>query len=184
MHRYNLRRNNRDYNLESASESDESQDSLEIEDPRRLIQIIAVGDLQINQHQEQYNPPHNLEELMHQFEEADDNQNNPRLEEQGNMAEEQNFQEAIIQQLRQQQLENQQIIRAFMQAARPPRRPVTELKPPTFSGKEKECIIDWITKFERTATHNEWDDDKQLTTLPLYLADGALVYYNNLDGQY
>ena len=151
MHRYNLRRNNRDYNLESASESDESQDSLEIEDPRRLIQIIAVEDLQINQHQEQYYPPHNLEELMHQFEGAEDNQNNQQIEEEANMAEQRNFQDALIQQLQQQQLENQQVMRAFMHAAQPPRRQITELKPPTFSGKEKECIIDWITKFDKTA---------------------------------
>ena len=97
-----------------------------------------------------------------------------------NMANELNFQEAILQQMQQQQ-QNQQMLAELMNRVDRPQRPVTEVTPPIFSGKEKECVIDWLSKFNRISAHNGWDDEKELNALPIYLSNGALVYYNSLD---
>ena len=59
-------------------------------------------------------------------------------------------------------------------------RPLKEVQPSSFSGEATEDILDWIDEFERASAHNNWNEQKVLTALPLYLKDGALVFYKGL----
>ena len=69
-------------------------------------------------------------------------------------------QEEYRRQQEHQREEHNQLIQALLNNARNPQRP--EIKPPVFSGKDKECITEWIVKFDGVATHNDWNNNKEV----------------------
>ena len=59
-------------------------------------------------------------------------------------------------------------------------KPATEIQPPKFSGAESEDFTEWLERFDRCARHNQWNEMKVVSALPLYLTDWALTVYNSL----
>ena len=53
-------------------------------------------------------------------------------------------------------------------------KPLTEIHHTPFAA---ENILDWLDSFNWTATHNVWNDHKQLQVIPVYLKDTALKFY-------
>ena len=62
-------------------------------------------------------------------------------------------------------------------------KPATEIHPAPFPGSAAENILDWLESFNRIATHNVWNDQKQLHIIPVYLKDTALNFYRSLPEQ-
>ena len=48
-------------------------------------------------------------------------------------------------------------------------KPSTEIHPAPFAGTAAENVLDWLESFNRIATHNVWNDQKQLQVIPVYL---------------
>ena len=48
-------------------------------------------------------------------------------------------------------------------------KPLTEIHHTPFAGTAAENILDWLDSFNWTATHNVWNDQKQLQVIPVYL---------------
>ena len=61
--------------------------------------------------------------------------------------------------------------------------PSTEIHPVPFAGTAAENILDWLKNFNQLATHNVWNDQKQLQVIPVYLKDAALKFYCSLPSQ-
>ena len=61
--------------------------------------------------------------------------------------------------------------------------PSTEIHPVPFAGTAAENILDWLKNFNQLATHNVWNDQKQLQVIPVYLKDAALKFYCSLPNQ-
>ena len=55
-------------------------------------------------------------------------------------------------------------------------KPLTEIHHTPFAGTAAENILDWLDSFNWTATHNVWNDQKQLQVIPVYLKDTALNF--------
>ena len=62
-------------------------------------------------------------------------------------------------------------------------KPLTEIHHTPFAGTAAENILDWLDSFNWTATHNVWNDQKQLQVIPVYLKDTALNFYCYLPEQ-
>ena len=59
-------------------------------------------------------------------------------------------------------------------------KPLTDIHPVPFSGTAAENILDWLKNFNRIATHNVWNDQKQLQVIPVYLKETALNFCRSL----
>ena len=59
-------------------------------------------------------------------------------------------------------------------------KPLTDIHPVPFSGTAAENILDWLKNFNRIATHNVWNDQKQLQVIPVYLKEAALNFCRSL----
>ena len=62
-------------------------------------------------------------------------------------------------------------------------KPSTKIHPTPFTGTTADNILDWLENFDRIATHNVWNDQKQLHVIPVYLKDTALNFYYSLPEQ-
>jgi len=51
-------------------------------------------------------------------------------------------------------------------------------KPPTFSGKSFENVIDWIESYTYSTTANLWDDARRAACLPAFLNGTARAFYS------
>src|ERR1043165_9987587 len=56
--------------------------------------------------------------------------------------------------------------------------PATIAKPTLFTGKPKEDAQEWLDHFENIAAANEWDDQKKLRVIPVYLYGSAKRWYD------
>lgn len=52
---------------------------------------------------------------------------------------------------------------------------------PTFRGEDNEDVREFLVNFERSAFLCGWTDERKALGLPLYLKDGALVWFNSLN---
>ena len=62
-------------------------------------------------------------------------------------------------------------------------KPSTKIRPTPFTGTAADNILDWLENFDRIATHNVWNDQKQLQVIPVHLRDTALNFYQSLPDQ-
>ena len=62
-------------------------------------------------------------------------------------------------------------------------KPSTEIHPTPFIGTVANNILDWIENFDRLATHNICNDQKQLQVIPVYLKNTAVNFYCSLPDQ-
>ena len=61
-------------------------------------------------------------------------------------------------------------------------KPSTEIHPTPFTGTAAD-ILDWLKNFDRVASQNVWNDQKQLQIIVVYLKDTALNFYRSLPDQ-
>ena len=54
------------------------------------------------------------------------------------------------------------------------------VEPPIFTGKGQLDVSTWLRKFTRAAIINHWDEEEQLHRIPLYLDEGALIWWEEL----
>ena len=57
------------------------------------------------------------------------------------------------------------------------------MQPSIFTGVEGEDILSWLNKFEFIVANNDWTEEKQGCSIPLYLDKAALFYYNSMPEQ-
>ena len=62
-------------------------------------------------------------------------------------------------------------------------KPSSEILPAVFTGTAANNILDWLENFDRIASRNVWNDQKQLQVIPVYLKDTALNFYRSLPEQ-
>ena len=62
-------------------------------------------------------------------------------------------------------------------------KPSAEIHPIPFVGTVAENVLDWLESFNRIATHNVWNDQKQLQVIPVYLKNIDLIFYRSLPEQ-
>ena len=74
------------------------------------------------------------------------------------------------------QLMNQLLMQLIM-------KPMIEIHPAPFAGTAAENILNWLESFNGIATHNVWNDQKQLQVILVYLKDIALNFYSSLSDQ-
>ena len=62
-------------------------------------------------------------------------------------------------------------------------KPSSEILPAVFTGTAANNILDWLENFDRIASRNVWNDQKQLQVIPVYLKDTAMNFYRSLPEQ-
>lgn len=55
------------------------------------------------------------------------------------------------------------------------------IQPGKFRGDPEEMVSDYLTKFDRAARANGWDERRKAIVLPCYLEGAALKWYENLE---
>ena len=58
-------------------------------------------------------------------------------------------------------------------------KPSTKIHPVPFTGTAAEKNLDLLESFNQIATHNVWNDQKQLQVIAVYLKDTALNFYRS-----
>ena len=51
-------------------------------------------------------------------------------------------------------------------------------RPPTFSGRDEEDVVDWIRRYESVARYNGWSQQDHHDNLEMYLKATAEKWYN------
>ena len=57
------------------------------------------------------------------------------------------------------------------------------VQPPTYSAKKGEDATEWLKRYEKVSTFNNWDEPRRLASVQLFLTDGAQDWAESLTKQ-